>query len=424
MMRNGMNHSSLIKERNHNDIFFTAFMALLWADSIILRYVRVLLQMTPYIWNHADMLLSLAFIIPLALSIGSILRAVYIKEIFYLIGLYAVFYLHRWLYPLNQYYYDIWGYITVSKCLPMFLVGLCAYRINREKVMSILYKISVASIFAFVIYVTAFSRIDATTLRDGDMHNAYTILPHICLVFMGVLRKPNVWNISALSIGAVFLLFLGNRGSILCLGVCIIMNILFSGRLKRPWLFLCFSVIAMVILFVFGLLDFLYDLADRYEFSLRIFEKMEKGELTYSSGRDRIQDRVWEYFRMAPMLGMGIFADRRVAGGSYAHSIIPEILLQHGIIIGTIILGLLAYLFVGSYWYLRKENHLAKDFFSALLFSAVFKLFLSNSYLMEPYFFFALGLACAIMNEYRKTKKQERIEKERTGFVRLRRIRS
>lgn len=423
-MKNGMKRSNLIKERTHNDIIFTVFMALVWADSILLRYIRVVLQMIPYIWQHADLILSLSFILTLGLSLGAMLRSVYIKEMFYVMAMYAVFYLHFYGYPLNTMYFYNQGGITITECFPMFLIGLCAYRINRETTMRIMSQISIASIFAFIIYTTVFSRIDATTLRDGDMHGAYTLLPHICLAFMGMLRKPNIWNISALTVGSVFLLFLGNRGSMLCLGVCVIVTILFSGRLKRPWLFLCLSALAMAILFLFGLLDFLHNMAEKYEFSLRIFEKMESGELASSSGRDRIQNRVWEYIWMYPMMGLGLFSDRRVAGGFYAHNIIPEVLIHHGVVIGTLLLGLFAYLFVGTYRYLRRENHFAKDLYGALLFGVVFKLFLSSSYLMEPYFFFTLGFALAAMSECRKIKRQERDVKERTGLVRFRRIRS
>ncbi len=418
-----MKQSKLIKERTDNDIFFTVFMALLWADSILMRYVRVVLQMLPYVYKHADLILSVVTVIFLGLSLRSMLRTLYIKEMFYVLVMYGVFYGHFYSYSLNTTYFYEQGGITITECFPMFLIGICAYRINRETTMKVMYRISVVSIFAQVIYTMVFSRIDATTLRDGDMHGAYTLLPHICMAFTGMLRKPNSWNISALAVGSVFLLFLGNRGSLLCLGVCVIASVLFSGRLKRPWLFLLLSCLAMAILFLFGLLDLLYNMAEKYGLSLRIFQKLESGEFTGSSGRDKIQGRVWEYIWMYPMMGMGLFSDRRVAGGYYAHNVILEILIHHGIIVGTLLLVLLAYLLVGAYQYLRKGNWLAKDVYGALLFSVVCELFLSNSYLMEPYFYFTTGFACAVMNEYRGEKRRQRDVIERTSLVRSRRIR-
>lgn len=424
VMRNGTNRRSLVKEQSYNDIIFTVFLTLVWTNSILMRYLRVLIQMLPFLWKHADLLLSAAVLFTLLLSLGVILRYVYMKELFLVLAMYGLFYLHYYLFPLNEAYYTVWGKTTTGKCFPMFLIGLCAYRINREESIKVLYKLSVITVYAFIIYASLISKIDASTLRDGDMHGAYSILPHLCLVFTGVLRKPNGWNIGAFALGAVFLLFLGNRGSLLCLSVCVIFVVLFSGRLKKPWLFLSISLLLMALLFLFGLLDFLQSLAEKYEFSLRIFEKMESGQLTADSGRDKIQDRVWYYIKMYPMMGMGLFSDRRVAGGKYAHNIILEILAHHGFTIGILLLILFAYYFVGAYSYLRRDNQLAKDLYGALLFSSVFKLFMSSSYLLEPYFFFTLGFAYAAMSEYRKKKLQKRRIKDRTELVRLRRIRA
>ena len=419
-----MNRSKLIKTQPQIELFFSFFMAFVWASGILIPYIRVLLQNIPYIWKNADLILDLSVLILLGLSFGSILKCLYIKEIFYVMIMYGVYFLHFYCLPLNSTYFYNESGIAITECFPMFLIGICAYRINREYTIKLLYHISLITVYAYVVYTTFVSRIDAGTLRDGDMHGAYLLLPHICMTFMGMLRKPNAWNISALVLGGVYLLFLGNRGSLLCLGICVIATILFSGRLKRPWLFLILSAVVMAILFLFGLVDVLYGMAEKYGFSLRIFKKLESGEIATSTSRDRIHDRVWEYIWMYPMMGMGLYADRRVAGGFYAHNIIPEMLLHHGIVVGGVLLGLIAYLLVGTYRYLRKENALAKDIFGVLLFGVVMKLFLSSSYLREPYFFFALGFACAAMSEYRKSKRQERDEKERTGLVRLRRLHS
>ncbi len=424
IVRNGMNRSSLIKEQAHNDILFTVLIAMIWADSILLKYVRVALQLIPYIWKHADMFISMAYIICIGLSVGAILRSVYIKELFYVAVFYAIFYLHFYSFTLNETYFYSYGGTTITRVFPMFLVGICAYRINREYTMRVLYVISVITVFSFVIYTTLFANTDDRVMLDGDMHGAYNILPHICLTFAGMIRKPNPWNITAFGIGAVLLLFLGNRGSLLCLGVFVIAAILFSGRVKRPLLFLTLSVLGMLILFAFGLLDFLYNVAEDNDFSLRIFKKLESGEIASSSGRDKIQKKVWEYILLYPMMGMGIFADRRICGGYYAHNVVLEILLHYGVVIGTVFIGLLLYIFARTYSHLKREKDLTCDFFLVLMFSYVFKLFISNSYLMEPFFFFAVGFSCAAANERMRFLRLERSRKERKGLVRLRRIRS
>lgn len=420
-MRNAMNRSSLIKEQTKGDIFFTVLMSMIWADSILMRYIRVGIQMIPHIWKHADMIISLMYLIMFFLSLGEMLRSVYMKEILYLIMMYVVFLLYFYLVPANKGYFYNSG-ITISKVFPMFMIGICAYRISRDQIVKALYGISIITVLLFAFYRMMNIASDQKLMMSGDMHGAYSLLPHICLVFAGFIKKPRPLNGCTFSVGVLILLFLGNRGSLLCLGVFIVVTILFSGRLKRPWLFLILSAIVMMILFFFGLLDLLYNVAEEHGFSLRIFKKLESGEIADSSGRNRIHQRVWEYILRYPMLGMGIFSDRQVAGGYYAHNIVLEVLIHYGIGIGSALLGLVAYLLVFSYKYLRQEKRPELDLFGALVFSYGFKLLMSSSYLLEPYFFFTLGFACAIINERNQALRIERRSRDRKGLVRFRRI--
>ena len=193
--------------------------------------------------------------------------------------------------------------------------------------------------------------------------------------------------------------------------------------MKRPVLFLCLSTLVMVILFAFGLLDFLYEIGEKNGFSLRILDKLESGEIATSTSREKIAARVWEHTLQSPVFGMGLFADRRVAGGSYAHNIALEILIQFGLVFGSALLGIMIFMLVGSYRYLRKSGQtITLDFFGAVVFSFAFKLMLSDSYLTEPYFFMVLGFAGAVMSDRKWDKKREKLELERKSLVRLRRI--
>ena len=404
-----MNRSALVKEKFNNDIFFTILMALIWADSILLQFIRVFLMKVPYVWQNADMLLSLIFIITLCLSLRAVSREVFVKELFYTLLIYGIFYLYYFLFPLNQEYYVKYADKIVKESFPMFLLGICVYRIGRERTIKVLYGISIVTVFAYMVYVSLFRIVDERTMRAGDMNAAYIILPHLCLVFAGTMRKPTVWNVGALVVGGVMLLFLGNRGSLLCLGIFVIFSILFSGKLKRPVLFLVLSVSIMLALFSFGLLDLLYEVADKNGFSLRIFEKLESGEISASSGRDKIKQRVWEYILLHPIIGMGIFSDRRVAGGHYAHNILYELMIHYGMVLGTILLILLIWMIVKTYTYLKaKEDRWTLDYFCALFFSSCLKLLLSSSYLMEPYFFLMLGFAFAVLKERKRTEDPDK----------------
>ena len=78
------------------------------------------------------------------------------------------------------------------------------------------------------------------------------------------------------------------------------------------------------------------------------------------------------------------------------------------------------FLLYRAYLHISREKNDTRDFFLSLLFSYVFKLFLSSSYLMEPYFFFVLGFSCAAVYERKEALKLARNKKERERLVRLR----
>lgn len=406
-----MKQSAIVKENSKNDICFAVYMAMLWSNTILMRFFRVVLMSIPYICQHADLIISVAFFSFFLLSISSVIREIRVKELLIVLAFYGVFYLYYCIFPLNEYYYENNQDLVVKETLPMFLVGILSFRIDRKRILKILNQISMATILAYAAYMALYQTMSESTLSGGDMHAAYMLLPHLCLVFYTMVAKANVWKISTFPIGVVCLLLLGNRGSILCLSVFIVFTVLFSGRLKRPVLFLVLSTMFLIALFAFGFLEFLYDFAEQNGFSLRIFEKLESGELTDSTGRDKIMSKVVEYIQLYPMMGMGIFADRRIAGGLYAHNIILEIILHYGIVLGILILGIILYFVIAAFKYLRKKKDvMTLGFFSALIFSYVVKLLLSSSYLVEPYFFFTMGFAYAAVRE----QKEDRIAENRT----------
>ena len=404
-----MKQSALIKDNSsQKEICFTVFMAMLWSKSILLQFVRVGLMKIPVIWVHGDLLITAGFILFFGLSLSSIYKELYIKDLFIIFSFYAIFFLYYWIFPLNKEYYVEYGSTVLQDVFPMVFIGVVAFRIQREQTIKVLNTISVITVWFYAGYMVVYYTMEGNALQGGDMHAAYMLLPHVCMTFYSIIRKANLWNLGGVIIGAVCLLFLGNRGSLLCLGTFGVFTILFSGRLKRPILFMILSVIVLLALFSFGLLDLLYEFADEKGFSLRIFEKLESGDITYASGRDKLSQRVMEYISLYPMMGMGIFSDRRVAGGLYAHNFFLEIIIHFGMVLGTVIIGIVLILFVACFIYLRKMNvQQGIDFFVVLLFSYCVKLFLSGSYILEPYFFFTVGYAYATISEWRKTRRMQ-----------------
>lgn len=387
-------------------------MAMIWSESILLTFIRAVIMKIPRIWKHADMIITIFYLAFFLLSILEAAKELYVNEIALAFLFYMIFGIHYVLFPLNAIYYEESAIQVMSRNFPMFLVGICTFRIRREETLKILYFISLLTIFVYGGYMLIIGNANSDAMKVGDMHTAYMLLPHLCFVFSAVLKKANPCNIVAFALGSLLLLFLGNRGSLLCLGVYVIFSILLSGRLKHPILFLVFATAFMLSLFSFGLLDYLYNLAEKYGFSVRIFQKLENGEITTSTGRDRIYARVMEQIKMHPLLGLGIFSDQRVAGGLYAHNILLEFMINYGVVIGVGLLVVVLRLFVNGFLYLRKTKQFeALDFYTSVFFSCCFKLILSNSYLLEPYFFFAMGFAYAAVGERNRLRRKPEMKR-------------
>ncbi|MBQ2446670.1 MAG: O-antigen ligase family protein [Oscillospiraceae bacterium] len=413
-----------IKEKNHNDISFSLLFAMVWIDKIVLRYIRASIMHIPFMTENIDMLISLTYILLIILSMQSLYRGAYLTEITLFLGLCGLFRLHYYLFPLNQYYYEFHAnQMVLQEVFPMVMIGAWVYRINREKTMSLVFPLSVITVYAFVAYMFIYQPLVGINLMAGDMDASYNILPHVCIAYAGSFMKKNPWYIGAATLGTVILVFLGTRGTLLCLFAFLVFTILVSGRLKHPIFFLFISIVVMVALFYFGILDFLYEVADENGFSLRIFNKIEEGEITNDTGRAPIRRRIWEYVLMRPTSGWGIYSDRRVAAGHYAHNILLELMMHYGIPIALIVFALLVYLFARAYFYLRQGNDVrGQHFLAAILFSACFKLFLSSSYLLEPYFYFAVGFCLAALMEIRANRRKQTVVKVGRSHSRLRSV--
>lgn len=394
------------------------FVALLWAKSILVQYVRALFMQLPYLWSFADEAIWLVFALVFAFSIHSFLQRVFVKDALYILGCLLIFLLHYLIYPLNREYYTKYADLFVESALPMYFVGISLYHKKSEKQIDILYYVSLATVLAFTVYNLLLSSIDEATLKDGDMYAAYNLLPHVCLVFGYVMKKPNPLNIVTFVIGCFMQISMGTRGAILCLAIYVVLCILFARKMKYPFLFAVISLGAAVLAIYGGLLDLLYDFAEKNNLSLRFFDKLMNGEITNSSGRDQITERVSEYISYYPLTGCGIYSDRRVADGQYAHNVALELMIDFGVIFGTLILLAIVALFLRTFLYLRKKEDVrAVVLFLSLLCSSFFRLFLSGSYLTERALYLLVGFCVAVLRDKSRNTKPSQNSAVKSRYI-------
>jgi len=132
--------------------------------------------------------------------------------------------------------------------------------------------------------------------------------------------------------------------------------------------------------------------------SPRVIEMLEGAQFGDGNGREEIYPLVIEAIGRGPLAGYGIGGDRvfltpLFGVEMYVHNVVLEILFDFGYIAGSFVLLGLCWLVIRT---LRGVDKQKRDF-GLLCLGVSIKLFMSGSYLQEPYFFMFLGVATVSM---------------------------
>lgn len=375
---------------------------LLWTDRILLTYVRAFVMRLPIIGSIADYIITAVYAFLVLLSVPQIMKRVHAGDIFFLFITAGVCLLHYCIFPANKEVSDELLPKFLFLTFPLYFIGVS---LDFERIYPWLYKLSLITIVAFTFYklFVKESMTEVQSMYEGDMWNAYNILPHVCLVALAAFRKPGFVNWAGTVTGVTMISLLGSRGPLGCVVLTVAVYLILFKKYKNPIVAYCVIMIIAVVI-TFGLntiVRFLYELAKSVGLSVRVFEKFFEGKISYSLSRDYIATQLYERISENPAFGYGIFADR-VALGTYAHNIVIELWHAFGVVFGTVIFGGIGIVLLRAARIVKKVEQYAV-LFLPLFFAGFVKLFLSNSFLEEIYLFWLLGIA---VNLVRNTKKQ------------------
>lgn len=359
---------------------------LIWCRASLLPFLRAV-----FLFNRqfADFVIPGIFTVVLSLSLPYIVQRLRIADILFYLSVLAVFLIHYCLFPDNQQ--------TIFQIAPTFLFTVVPYyfigaNMDIHKSSRRLYQISLLSIWIQVIYHIFFKKMSTFYAGAGDMNLAYVMLPHICWVFCYTFEYPSALNIITSIVGCIFLFALGSRGPMLCLLLLIMLYLLIFKQFKRPVFartIIVLATIVCIILFI-PLVNLFAKISEDLNLSTRIFTRITEKSFFVSVGRDNIRELIFENLAVRPSVGFGLFGDRVLLDGRYAHNIWLELCYDFGYLIGTSLL--LAILFV-FYIGMKRSRTGAERAFVLLLFCSCFmKLFLSGSFLNETGLFLLLGI--------------------------------
>lgn len=382
--------------------FFAFLVVLFWTKDTVLSFVIVALSRIPIIGSVSLFISPLLFIVLLLLALPYILKNIHFGDCVFVCSIALLVLFSDVFFEQNSPYINeqLWRIIGLS--IPLYFVGIS---FNPQVIKRSLYYASVASIVVMFLYQIYYLK-SGRELNSDNMDAAYNVLPSVMYLFCHSFENHKFHDGFFSAVGLVLLFIFGTRGAILSCVLFAIVNIVIKIFAEKNFfkkgsiILVCF--IGMSILCVGNnMLNIAKFLATKFEalgFSTRVFDFVIQGNLKYSSGRDILQEKIWEAIMLNPF-GYGCMGDRPIIN-TYSHNIILEMLCSYGVVFGTIILGFLLCLIVLGLYRAR-----GTDLFRSLLLFTIMvltKLMLSGSYIVEPYFFFLIGLCVRSIRTNRK----------------------
>lgn len=234
--------------------------------------------------------------------------------------------------------------------------------------------------------------------RLDYMAYAYWIQLPLCIVFYNFVTKKDLKDLILCVIGTIALIIFGARGALLGYVLFAAYCVLFiSGKINWPILSALGLLGTMFLINIEKLITWLSNKG----IDSRTLLKLSGGEFTTSTTRVPLYEQAEFFIRESLLTGYGPLGSRSViVGYPYPHSILYEMVLDYGIILGSFIIGIT--FFTGLYMLLMSKGdyrYLASLFFIP----GITRLLVSNSIYYVNY----IPITIALYISYKRLSKSE-----------------
>ncbi len=384
---------TLYKKQPYYLIAYRILLALLWTQYTVLNFARVIISRMPFIGFLSELFIPMCIILALIVSIPYFVKNIRGVDILFYVGIVLLYLVTTIYFPNNrEFMVENWWQILIAT-VSFYFVGVSYSHSNCSRD---LFWCSVASVF-FVFLHQIYKLGNGAVLEDDNMYVAYNLLPSVMYLLYYAAYKGNkiYWFTALISLGIMFIF--GTRGPILCAVVFLTAYFLhktITSHKKRNYLLLVFVTAILVVFYVYddlliNVVNYVANVFGKFGFSTRIFDFFLSGEVAESLGREYLQQETIRAILENPIKGYGMTGDQYLLG-VYCHNIFLELWCHFGVVGGTLIILILFVLSITSL--IRSSGSLKIFYFVIMLMAMVYvKLMLSNSYTLEPYFFFMIG---------------------------------
>lgn len=395
------------KKKAPSQIFFQILLALVWTQHTIWPYLIQVIRRVPIIGLVYNYILPVLIITAALMSLPYIFKKAKASDLLFFIGCILLVVFSYVVFPANQMYIEEKLGKIFLYTLPMYFMGISC---TGEDCKKTLYWSSLCSVTTLFFYqLILFGRGDLIGAYNMDV--AYKALPSVMFLVSWVLEKHGLHNWLIAAGGILLVLTYGTRGPMLAVLIFLCIGIYVRVlRSQKRYVRLIFIISAAIIIILFSspsisvyIFERLSKWFESIGFSTRIFDFILEGELAESTGRDILLSSTIAAVGQRPFLGYGIMGDRVILGGIYCHNIFWEFMCDFGVLLGSIfLLSIVVLIFRAIKGTKNNENSF---FVLSFVIMVITKLFLSYSYIIEPYFFFMLGVCVVTVRNSKHIKE-------------------
>lgn len=375
---------------------FNVLVMFLWSYNAIIYFVNLFLRR----FSAVGGFLTTVFLVLLVImSLSEIRKKVRIRDLFFYFGVIAIFILQYVFYPQNERVLDGYFNSFLFGVVPFFFLGLF---IDIKEQKGFLFWVSLVAVFVQVLYHLWYRPRMGMDSSSEDMIGAYQIAPHVGFLFWTAFDRKKILYYLVSILSFLFLISMGNRGSVVCISVFIIFALLFLIPYKRPILSRLIIIIVGVLFLAYlnNFIDYFIGLFMEQGMSIRVLSLLERDEFASSESREWITRTLLDAVKQGPVLGFGIAGDRSFDGILYAHNFVVELFVAFGFFVGAIIL--IAFVLYILMAFSRARSNEEK-LFLLLLVCCFMKLMMSGTYLEDYDVWILLGYCANIIRGHRES---------------------
>lgn len=218
------------------------------------------------------------------------------------------------------------------------------------------------------------------TLTGSFVLNQYSMGFGYCILLpmLILLYQRKVYSIIISLLLFVLLVVYGSRGPLLAVAIFLLYMLINKKS---------YGLVGLIIVLGIGGFATFVSYLQSLGISSRTISMFLEGNLDAQTNRDTISQKALEIINQKPIMGYGLFGDRKPVG-DWCHNIILEVFCDFGVILGSVLLLVFFYFIIMAFVKLKGIN---KDIFAMFIAYALVPMFVSSSYLTNSNFAIFVG---------------------------------